>query len=59
MAEKKTEITNDILQSKILKVEEKAEKAMEEIRAEIEALKSKLAEVDKLANDLLASMRMG
>lgn len=59
MAEKKTEITNDILQSKILKVEEKAEKAIEDIKAEIEALKSKLAEVDKLANDLLASMRMG
>lgn len=59
MAEKKTEITNDILQSKILKVEEKAEKAIEEIKAEIEALKSKLAEVDKLANDLLSSLRMG
>lgn len=59
MAEKKAEITNDILQAKILKVEEKAEKAIEDIKAEIEALKSKLAEVDKLANDLLASIRMG
>lgn len=44
---------------KILNKAEVTSEEIEEIKAEMEAIKAKLAEVEKLANDLLNSIRMG
>lgn len=56
MASAKEKIINEISAESVA---ESLEEAKAEILAEIEALKAKVAEIDKLANDLLNTIRMG
>lgn len=56
MASAKEKILNEVTAESVA---ESVEELKAEIKAEIEALKVKIEEVDKLANDLLNTIRMG